>query len=219
MASVRCREEGKGYAASLLLHVMALLLVLWHLPHRVPRSPPPTMVELIAPSAPGRSGEAVASFAARPHRASRPAGAALPAMAPLQDPVEARIEGLARLSKSDTALPAPDNGGDGGGNGPGGYALADYVRAQILRRWWPTLTTDAARGTKVALRLKINRAGVLSDIRIVDQARFASDQVFRDMALSARNAAINASPIALPAGSYPASTEISITLDPRAVLR
>ena len=48
--------------------------------------------------------------------------------------MESRITQMAQLRAPDTALPAPDNGaGEGEGNG-GGYALADFVRAQILRR-------------------------------------------------------------------------------------
>ena len=101
----------------------------------------------------------------------------------------------------------------------GGYALADFVRAQILRRWWPQLESDAARGMPVAIRLKLSRAGVISDVQIVDQARFANDKLFRNMALSARNAALLASPISLPPGKYDAVMDIAITLDPHAVLR
>ena len=48
---------------------------------------------------------------------------------------------------------------------------------------------------------------------------FANDGQFHALALSARNAAQLASPIQLPPGTYPATTEIAITLDPKAVLR
>jgi hypothetical protein len=68
------------------------------------------------------------------------------------------------------------------------------------------------------MRLKMTRAGVISDIRIVDQQRFNNDKLFHSMALSARNAAILASPIPLPPGKYDAVMDIAITLDPKAVL-
>ena len=71
----------------------------------------------------------------------------------------------------------------------------------------------------VAIRLKMSRSGVISDVRIVDQVRFVNDKLFRDMALSARNAALLASPIPLPPGHHKAVSDITITLDPRAVLR
>ena len=140
-------------------------------------------------------------------------------MTPPPDALEARIAALADLSAPASALPAPDNDGTagGGGNG-GGYALADFVRAQILRRWWPDLDTGAARGMPVALRLKMTRAGVISDVRILDQQRFNTDKLFHGMALSARNAAILASPIPLPPGKYDAVMDIAITFDPKAVL-
>ncbi len=127
---------------------------------------------------------------------------------------------MAELQAPASALPAPDNGGMASGSGDGGgYALADFVRAQILRRWWPDLTVESAKGMPVALTLKMSRAEPeISDVRITDQARFNTDKVFRSMALSARNAAMLASPIPLPPGHYDAMTTIAVTLDPKAVL-
>ena len=127
---------------------------------------------------------------------------------------------MAQLQAPASPLPAPDNNGPGasGSGDGGGYALADFVRAQILRRWWPTLGPEAAAGGPVALTLKMSREGVISDVRITDQQRFNNDKLFRGMALSARNAAILASPIPLPPGHYDAVTSIAITLDPKAVL-
>ena len=61
----------------------------------------------------------------------------------------------------------------------------------------------------------MSRAGQMSDIRIVDQARFNTDKLFHDMALSARNAALIASPIPLPPGHYDAVTEIASRSIPR----
>ena len=71
----------------------------------------------------------------------------------------------------------------------------------------------------MAIRLKMTRAGVISDVEIVDQNRFVTDKLFRGMALSARNAAMLASPISLPPGKYDAVMNIAITLDPKSVLR
>ena len=59
---------------------------------------------------------------------------------------------------------------------------------------------------------------MISDVRIVDQQRFNNDKLFHGMALSARNAAILASPIPLPPGKYDAVMNIAITFDPKAVL-
>jgi hypothetical protein len=152
-------------------------------------------------------------------RAPRVSGERPQAVTPPPDAMEARIASLADLTSAASTLPAADNDGmDGGAGNGGGYALADFVRAQILRRWWPDLTTEASHGMPVALRLKLTRTGVISDIRILDQERFANDKLFHGMALSARNAATLASPIALPPGKYDAVMDIAITLDPKAVL-
>lgn len=224
VARARKWQDGRGYAVSIALHLAAALLWLWwHLGHPVPPSQPlqAMNVDLISQPvvAPGAAGGSSAPFRARQASAPRIEGVRPLATAPAPDELEARIRGYATLSAPDTALPVPDNDGYGGGIGSGGgYPLADFVRAQILRRWWPNLESQAARGVPVAIRLKLARTGVLSDIRIVDQARFNSDKLFHDMALSARNAAQNASPIALPPGHYEAVTDIAITLDPRAVL-
>jgi len=220
-------REGPGMAASAGLHlVLALILLWWHLGHpaRPPLPLPALTVDLVAQPvmSPGSSASPARGGVQRQRTplltAPRPQGENPKAVTPIPDALEARIQGLAALTTPEGALPAADNGG-GGGTGSGAYALADYVRAQILRRWWPSLQSDAALAAPVAIKLKLSRDGVLSDIRIVDSARFNSDKQFREMALSARNAAVNASPIALPAGAYPAVTEISITLDPKAVLR
>jgi len=45
--------------------------------------------------------------------------------------------------------------------------------------------------------------------------RFVNDKLFRNMAISARNAAELASPISLPPGHYDAVMNIAITLDPK----
>jgi len=218
------RKDGAGWLGSLLLHAAFLALCLsWTFRPAAPpqlKTVPVDLVSLltIGPGQPG--GAPLVRQQPRPALAPTRAGEKPDAIKPPVDEMEARIAALANLRAAAAPLPAPDNDGAAAGNGDGaGYALADFVRAQILRKWWPKLETESARATPVAMRLKISRAGVLSDIRIVDQQRFATDRQFRDMALSARNAAILASPIALPPGNYEAMKEIAITLDPRAVLR
>jgi hypothetical protein len=218
------RQNRAGVTGSVLLHILALVIWLsWSLQHPVQTAPPlkAMLVDLVTLPVvtPGIAGGT--PQIARPRQTSvprisgvRPQGIASP-----PDILEARIAALAHLSTVAIALPAPDNDGNAGGAGNGsGYALADFVRAQILRRWWPDLAAGARRGMPVALQLKMTRAGVISDVRIVDQQRFNNDKVFHGMALSARNAATLASPLALPPGKYDAMMDIAITLDPQAVL-
>lgn len=220
----RVREDRAGWTGSALLHGALLALWLfWSLGHPAHPAPPlkAMLVDLVQLPvvAPGTAGGA--AIVARPRQATapKPAGVRPEALTPPPDAVEARIAAMANLTSPASVLPAPDNDGTAGGRGTGGgYALSDFVRAQILRRWWPQLSSDAERGTAVAMELKMTRTGVISDIRILDQDRFEHDKLFRSMALSARNAAILASPIPLPPGQYDAVMNISITLDPRAVL-
>ena len=219
------QKNRAGLAGSLLLHGLALALwLVWSLHHPVVEAPPlkAMLVDLvnlpvIAPGTPGGAPQVARPREARAPRAIgvKPQGLAPPP----PDALEARIAAMAEIAAPASALPAPDNDGTTGGAGDGGgYALADFVRAQILRRWWPDLESESARGMPVAIRLTMTRAGVISDVRIVDQQRFNHDKLFHGMALSARNAAILASPIPLPPGKYDAVMEIAITLDPRAVL-
>ncbi len=218
------QENRTGLAGSLLLHlVLALVALWWGLIHPVTPQPPlkAMLVDLVtAPTIiPGPPGGAETPLRAAIPTTPKIQGVRPRAETPPPDELESRIAALAQLRAPDTALPAPDNGaGAGSGTGGGGYSLADFVRAQILRRWWPQLASNAARGMPVAIRLKLSRTGIISDVQIVDQARFATDKLFRDMALSARNAALLASPISLPPGKYDAVMDIALTLDPKAVL-
>jgi hypothetical protein len=218
------QENRAGLTGSVLLHLFFVLITLWWgLSHPVMRQPPlkAMLVDLVARpiEVPGPSGGTHAILHAPLPAAPKTEGVKPKAVTPPPDEMEARITQMAQLAAPDTALPAADNGAGSGEGSGGGYALADFVRAQILRRWWPQLDSEAKRGTPVALRLKLSRAGVISDVEIVDQVRYVNDKLFRNMAISARNAAELASPISLPPGHYDAVMNIAITLDPKAVLR
>ena len=100
-----------------------------------------------------------------------------------------------------TTAAAPGGGG-GDGDGEGNYALKDFIRAQILRRWLPDLSIPGTRNMPVVVRIRLLKSGVIDDVAIVDQQRFHVDKVFRNMALSARDAALLASPIQIPGVRY-----------------
>ena len=73
------------------------------------------------------------------------------------------------------ALPNADNNaapgaGSGDGGGEGNYALKDFIRAQILRRWLPDLTIAGARNMPVEVRVRLLSSGVIDDVTILDQA-------------------------------------------------
>jgi hypothetical protein len=69
------------------------------------------------------------------------------------------------------------------------------------------------------VRVRLLKSGVIDDVTVVDQARFHTDKIFRDMALSARDAALLASPIEIPGTRFEKTQTLTINLDPKAVLR
>ena len=68
-------------------------------------------------------------------------------------------------------------------------------------------------------RVRLLKNGVIDDVTIVDQQRFHVDKAFRNMALSARDATLLASPIQIPGTRYERTQTLTINLDPKAVLR
>jgi hypothetical protein len=214
-----------------LLHGLLVLLALWYLGHRPVlnetqlRALP---VELVIGGTMGQSASTAPAArlqTARPHPESAPVpeGTSPNGTKQPQDELSAKLRALAQLKTPETALPNADNsaapGGTGSGEGEGNYALKDYIRAQILRRWLPDLSLPGARNMPVLVRVRLLKSGVIDDVTVVDQARFHTDKVFRDMALSARDAALLASPIAWPQGRYEKTQTLTIDLDPKAVLR
>src|ERR1051325_3810660 len=225
------KQTGPAVLLSLLLHGLLLLLALWYLGHR----PVLTQTQLRAlpvdlvlrggagqaPSAPPAARLQVA----RPHPESAPVpeGTNPHGTKEPVDELSARLRALAQLKTPDAALPNAENsaipGGGAEGPGEGNYALRDFIRAQILRRWLPDLEIPGARNMPVLLRIRLLKSGVIDDVAIVDQRRFYIDKAFHNMALSARNAALLPSPIQIPGVQYEKTQTLTIDLDPKAVLR
>ena len=222
-------RDRPGWALSLALHGGMILLALWYLAGHPGLSPPPLtfpvdLVMLAPTPAPGPSGAQPAPKAGapkpRPAAAPKPEGVRPDATEQPLDELSAKLRALAQLSAPDTPLAVGGgNGEGGGGNGNGAYALKDFIRAQILRRWLPALSDAASRAAIVRLRLNVSSQGVISDIVIADQVRFKEDEVFHNMAISARNATMLASPIQMPRGNWPKVIPLEIDLDPKAALR
>ncbi|MEI9932708.1 MAG: hypothetical protein WDM89_19780 [Rhizomicrobium sp.] len=98
------------------------------------------------------------------------------------------------------------------------YSLRDYIRAQILRRWNLDLSANGAHSIIVALHVVMKSNGTIASAEIVDKHRYATDAAFRQIAMSARNAILLASPINLPPGNYAPETAMTLSLNPRDVL-
>jgi hypothetical protein len=225
----RWRRDGPGLVLSLLLHLALLLAAAWYAasrpvsPHATRRALP---VEIVLADRSGAGAPAGPSLATRPARprpqsAPRPEGTRPNGKAQPEDELSAKLRALAQLRQPDSALPvtAGSGGAGGGGEGRGGYALKDFVRAQILRRWLPDLAAPGARDVPVRMRIRLTSSGVIESVAILDQGRLAHDKLFREMALSARDAALLASPLSLPPGDYPRVTDLTIDLDPKSVLK
>jgi len=225
------RETGPAVLLSLLLHGLLLLLALWYLGHRPAITPAQLRALPVDLVIGGGAGQATSAAPAtrlqiappHPESAPVPEGISPKGVQQPEDELSAKLRALAQLKTPDAALPNADNtavpGGGGEGAGEGNYALKDFIRAQILRRWLPDLSIPGARDMPVLLRIRLLKSGAIDDVGIVDQRRFYSDKAFHNMALSARNAALLASPIQIPGVKYEKTQTLTIDLDPKAVLR
>jgi outer membrane biosynthesis protein TonB len=225
------KDREPGALLSVLLHGLLVLLALWYLGHRPVLSESQLRalpVELVIGGTMGQTASTAPATrlqVARPHPESAPVpeGTSPNGTKQPEDELSAKLRALAQLKTPETALPNADNsaapGGASGGEGEGNYALKDYIRAQILRRWLPDLSLPGARDMPVLVRVRLLKSGVIDDVTVVDQARFHTDKVFRDMALSARDAALLASPIQIPGTRFEKTQTLTINLDPKAVLR
>jgi hypothetical protein len=225
------KDGGPGVLLSVLLHLLLLLMAFWYA-HQRPVLTETQMralpVDIVIGGTMGQQASTAPATrlqVARPHPESAPLpeGTSPQSTREPEDELSAKLRALAQLKTPDAALPNADNaaapGGTGSGEGEGNYALKDFIRAQILRRWLPDLSIPGARNMPVLVRIRLLKSGVIDDVFVVDQQRFVTDKAFRDMALSARDAALLASPIQWPGGLKQKSQTLTINLDPKAVLR
>jgi hypothetical protein len=141
-----------------------------------------------------------------------------------RDELQIRLETLAKLRQPVTGarsgLSDRSASSNGAALGPGAaYSVKDLVRAQVERRWNLDLEGLGVRNFVVAIHVVLTRDGIVSKAEIVDQLRFNSDATYHSIALSARNAVLLSSPIALPAGAYDDVIDMILNLNPRDALR
>ncbi|HMH64442.1 MAG TPA: hypothetical protein VK515_02575 [Rhizomicrobium sp.] len=225
------KDGGHGALLSVLLHGLLVLLALWYVAHRPAMQPADLHILPVELVIGGTMGQAASTApatrlqVARPHPESAPVAEGVSPKGTKQpeDELSAKLRALAQLKTPDAALPNADNsaapGGAGSGEGEGNYALKDFIRAQILRRWLPDLSSPGARNMPVLIRVRLLKSGMIDDVTVVDQERFHTDKIFRAMALAARDAALLASPIQIPGTRFEKTQTLTINLDPKAVLR
>lgn len=241
-AGERIRSDGPGYAASFLLHLTALLLVLFFLmktsqtqaPSRVvpvdlvirlaeETTSPPAALKSPQPVQPAMRSQRREESNPRPAEGTSPTGTR---QLPL-DNLDAKLRDLARLSQPKSDLPALDNSGTadvaaespGGASGEAAYSIRDFVRATVERKWNLDFGKLGRRQYAIPLHIVMKRDGDIVDVEIVDRARYLTDAVYRSISLSARNAVLLSSPISLPPGEYSDVMEMTLVFNPRDMRR
>ena len=232
-------ENGPGILASGLAHGLALLLILFWFqsaPHTSPEKLRTVLVDIIhlgdeTASPPSLQKSAMPqqrAYVRRATTAHSPDIGVLPNSKPVvRDDFLNRLNTLSKLRAPETDTQALHGQGENHAEStsndaaPGNdatYSLRDYIRAQVLRRWNLDLGAPGGRAIIVALHVVMRSNGTIAAAEIVDKRRYATDAAYRQIAMSARNAVLLSSPISLPAGNYPAETEMTIHLDPRDAL-
>jgi hypothetical protein len=233
-------ENGAGLVGTLLLHgVAVLLIVFWAMrpavTHMSAKNVPFVPVDLVRLGMETASPPTERKALVPQERPSPPRQAASPrseTLSPVarratpEDALDAKLRALARLKQPDTKLKVAEGQGVSNVDASNGvpsdratYSLRDYVLAQVLRRWTLDLGKAHGRTFVIPIRVTMTRNGTISAAEIVEQSRAKTDALYRDIAISARNAVQLSSPIALPPGDYPKEMHFTLDLDPRAVVR
>ena len=233
--------DGRGLAASLALHgLFALLLLLMMLHRAAPPVPPSRLVpvdivrlgpETTSPPAPVKA-KIPRPFAPRtavrePASANAPEGTSRNATKPLPDELETKLNSLAHLRQPQSNTkpldaPAAEDAASSNDAAPGNeaaYAVRDLIRAQVERKWNFDVAELRGHDFLVALRVVVLKSGRVAKVEVLDRERYTRDALYRDIAISARNAVLLSSPLTLPAGAFGDQLEVTLNLNPRDTLR
>ncbi|HEY1837702.1 MAG TPA: hypothetical protein VGG36_08610 [Rhizomicrobium sp.] len=235
------QENGAGLVGSALLHGLALILFLLVLSAQSSRTgnapvrflpvdlvqlgdktqSPPAAVKAPVPQARAAPVPVKETTSPTPPEGSAPHKVR---EAPL-DNFAARLNALAHLKQVNVPLPALDNAEgadiDSDSGAPGDratYAVRDYIRAQVQRRWSVDFSLPGARSMSVLIRLRMKSDGRVLSAEIVDRHRYKTDVAWREVALSARNAVLLSSPFVLPSGHYRPVMDMTLRFDPKDAL-
>jgi hypothetical protein len=237
------RENGAGLAGSVLLHVLAALLVVFFLSRRASHSPaapahflPVDLVELgeKTVSPPAQQKAPVPSQRTAHIRVPQTTSPAPPVgvaphktrQVPLDD-FAAKLRALARLRQPQTQLAPLDNAESADSDAtssnaaPGDealYAVKDFIRAQVLRRWSVDFSLLGRRNIVVLIHMRMKADGTVTLVQIVDRVRYKKDAMYREVALSARDAVLLSSPFSLPAGHYRPVMDMTLSFNPKDTL-
>ena len=244
VARKHARETAPGLAAALFLHglIVALVILL-----RMPIGTPPQQGALrIVPVDVVQFAEQTASppaflksvipqqkrlAAVRQDEASPlpPEGTSPHGTKPLPlDDLDTKLRALARLRQPNAGPDVLDNAsesdvtstsGDAVAGDQAAYSVRDFVRQQVVRHWSLDLHALGTRRFQIAIHVVMTRDGRIQKADIVDMERYRTDAIFRDIALSARNAVLLSSPVPLPIGNYAEVMEMTLNFNPRDALQ
>lgn len=230
-------DASPGVLGSLVLHGLALLLVLFlvlrHSAGIAGKQAPFVPVDVIqlgdqttAPPAPNRAPVPQQKAMKGPAGAPKPESYAPNRTKAPKDELEVQLKNLSKLRQPDSDLKIENGASDDlattNGAAPGtvtAYSVRDYIRAQILRRWVFDFAALGNRNVSIPLRVSLTGRGAVIDAEILDHQRYVKDKVYRDVALSARNAVFLSAPFKLPAGAPKEGIDFTIDLNPRDTLR
>jgi hypothetical protein len=235
--------DGRGLAGSLALHGLFAVLVLLFLLRGAAQPPVPPShlvpVEIVrlgeettSPPQPlkAKIPQPVTPRAAprEPASANAPEGTSPEATRPIPDDLETKLHALAHLRQPESSLKpldtpsAADTPGTSNDATPGvetAYAVRDLIRAQVERKWNFNVAALGHGSFIIGLRIVVLRNGTVAKVEVLDRERFTRDALYRDIALSARNAVLLSSPLTLPAGAFDYSMDVTLNLNPRDTLR
>ncbi len=96
-------------------------------------------------------------------------------------------------------------------------AVKDFIRVQVERHWSLDLASLGQSDVTVPVRVDIGRDGTVLKAELIDTAR-SSDPAYREIASSARNAILLASPLTLPPTTYSGVMHLVLYLNPKQAL-
>jgi outer membrane biosynthesis protein TonB len=234
--------DGRGVLGSLALHGLFALMVLAMMlrgtvaptvtpPHPVPVEIVTLGTQTTSPPAPVKAKiPQPAQPRTRPHppaSANRPEGTRPHATKPLPDDLETKLNSLAHLKAPQSNVkPLPDpaaseaaTSNDAAPGNEAAYAVRDLIRAQVERKWNFNVVLLGRSSFTIALRVTVLRNGTVAKAEILDRERYTNDALYRDIALSARNAVLLASPLTMPDGAFGDQVTVTLNLNPRDTLR
>jgi hypothetical protein len=227
--------------ASLLLHALALLLILLFARKLLPQQSssaqivPVALVAESEGSAPEpKQQRAAGTISKTPQILPRaplahhtPTGVAPDKTTPPVDDLETQLKALSKLRQPNAdprvlgeagTTDLAQNGEDQSSGGQGPYHSRDIIRAQILRRWSLDTGRLGTRNFEILIRVLLKPDGTVLTADIVDKQRYATDAVYRWIALSARNAVLLSSPLTLPSGLGDENLDLTLKLNPKDAL-